>query len=156
MRSIEQLSSELAQHWWVLARTMASRKLSASLHPAMAGKLSPASLHALHLLAHGEPPRISVLARELGLDESTVTRLVDRLESLGLAERRHGDVDRRSIVVTLTSEGRGAVESMREQRRIFLGEVLSALEPEEREEYVRLTAKAAEVMQTRAAVVVRK
>ena len=45
---------------------------------------------------------------------------------------------------------------MREQRRIFLGEVLSALEPEEREEYVRLTAKAAEVMQTRAAEVVRK
>ena len=45
---------------------------------------------------------------------------------------------------------------MREQRRIFLGEVLSALEPAERTEFVRLTAKAAAVLQTRAAEVVRR
>jgi DNA-binding MarR family transcriptional regulator len=121
----------------------------------LARKLSPASLHALHLLAHGEPPRISALARELGLDESTVTRLVDRLESLGLAERRSVEGDRRSTVVRLTDEGRNAVASMHEQRRVFLAEVLSALEPEEREEFVRLTAKAAEVLQARAAEVVR-
>jgi DNA-binding MarR family transcriptional regulator len=156
MSSPKQLSAELAEHWSTLARTFGSRKLSASLHPVLARKLSPASLQALHLLAHGEPPRISALARELGLDESTVTRLVDKLESLGLAERHDAAGDRRSTVVWLTAEGRKAVASMHEQRRVFLAEVLSALEPEEREEFVRLTAKAAEVLQARAAEVVRR
>jgi DNA-binding MarR family transcriptional regulator len=156
MRSLKQLSNELAEHWSVLARTFGSRKLSASLHPVLARKLSPASLHALHVLAQAEPPRISLLARELGLDESTVTRLVDRLESLGLAERHHGGTDRRSTVVSLTETGREAVSSMQEQKRAFLAEVLSALEPDEREEFVRLTAKAAAVLQTRAAEVVRR
>ena len=154
--NLDSLATELAGHWTALVRTMGSRKLSASLHPALAAKLSPASLHALHVLADDAAPRISALAGRLGLDESTVTRLVDRLEALGLAERTHSEADRRSIVVTLTDTGREAVESMREQRRIFLGEVLSALEPAERTEFVRLTAKAAAVLQTRAAEVVRR
>ena len=35
-----------------------------------------------------------------------VTRLVDRLETLGLAERRRSDADRRVVLVRLTSKGK--------------------------------------------------
>lgn len=43
-----------------------------------------------------------------GLTSGGVTKLLDRLESLGLIERSHGKVpgDRRAILVTLTPEGR--------------------------------------------------
>ncbi len=152
--SLDTLARELATHWGALARTLGSRKLSASLHPVLARKLSPVALHALQVIAR-EPLRISALATALGLDESTVTRLVDRLEEVGLARRAHGAGDRRSIVVSLTDEGVQAVLSMEDQRQAFLREVLSALEPEERAEFVRLTAKAAEVLEARAAEVVR-
>ena len=90
----------------------------------------------------------------LSLDESTVTRLVDKLEAAGLAERRHSTSDRRSTSVVITRSGRKIVTCAREHQRVFMAEMLSALEPEERAELIRLTGKAAEAMQLRSAKVV--
>ena len=129
---------------------MLSRKVSASLHPDLAGKLSPAHLHALHLLMGEDEPRIGQLARQLALDESTVTRLVDKLEGAGLAQRRPAPGDRRATVVCLTAKGEEALDSMNRRRAEFLGDILSGLEPDEQREFVRLTAKAAETLRSRA------
>ena len=52
MQSLEELSTELAEQWSALARTLGSRKLSASLHPVLARKLSPASLQALPVIRY--------------------------------------------------------------------------------------------------------
>src|SRR5581483_8738432 len=52
-----------------------------------------------HVLLAAGDMRMRELARRLGLATSTVTRLVDRLEAAGLAERRKERPDRRSVLV---------------------------------------------------------
>ena len=48
---------------------------------------------------------MSELARALGLENSTVTRLIARLESNNLVTRKKGEVDKRSINVFLDQKG---------------------------------------------------
>jgi DNA-binding MarR family transcriptional regulator len=143
------LVDELAHSWLELGRRIWSRKASARLHPRLAS-LSPVRLQALMLLGETIEPRICDLAEALALDESTVTRLVDRLELDGLARRGSSSSDRRATVVALTSEGRVALAEMQEQRRQFFAEILDALEPAERAELVRLTAKVVGAWRARA------
>jgi DNA-binding MarR family transcriptional regulator len=66
--------------------------------------LTPNDSRVLFLLDPGGRP-IGALARELDCDPSTATWLVDRLERLGLAERRPSDQDRRVKFVVLTAKG---------------------------------------------------
>jgi DNA-binding MarR family transcriptional regulator len=139
-------ADELLSHWLELGRRMLSRKLASSFCPEFAGKLSRGQLHGLMVLSEAGEPRISELARSLSLDESTVTRLVDRLEAEGLAARRPSSADRRSTIVVMTKAGREVVDCAHEHQRELMTEVLHALEPAERAEYVRLTAKAAEAL----------
>jgi DNA-binding MarR family transcriptional regulator len=49
---------------------------------------------------------MSALAAERACDPSNITGLVDRLERLGLVERRPNPADRRSRLLALTSAGR--------------------------------------------------
>jgi DNA-binding MarR family transcriptional regulator len=147
---VEQEADELVRYWLELGRRVVSRKLSSSLYPELAGKLPRGQLHALILLSEAGEPRINELAALLSLDESTVTRLVDKLEAAGLAERRHSTSDRRSTSVAITDTGREIAACARKHQRAFMAEVLGALDPEERAEYIRLTGKAAAAMRLRA------
>lgn len=147
--AINRQADELVNSWLVLGHRIMSRKLASSLYPELAGKLPRGQLHALILLSEAGEPRISELAGMLSLDESTVTRLVDKLEATGLAERRHSTSDRRATSVAITSSGRKIVACARRHQRAFMAEMLSALEPEERAELIRLTGKAAAAMRPR-------
>ena len=147
---IDSQADELAGYWLKLGHRIMSRKLAFSLYPELTGKLPRGQVHALVLLAQAGEPKISELAAVLSLDESTVTRLVDKLEAAGLAERRRSTSDRRSTSVVITKDGRKVVARAREHQRAFMIEVLAALDPEERTEFIRLTAKAAEAMRLRA------
>ena len=49
---------------------------------------------------------IGALAGRLALESSTVTPLVQRLESAGFVERRRGTQDERQVLVSLTPAGR--------------------------------------------------
>ena len=51
-------------------------------------------------------PTINELATLLGLDKSSVSGLVDRAEQRDLVRRVPSTVDRRSVLVALTKEGR--------------------------------------------------
>jgi DNA-binding MarR family transcriptional regulator len=60
-----------------------------------------------------KPRRMSALAQALMCDNSNVTGIVDRLEALGLVERRPAEHDRRVKTVALTERGktvRGVVQ----------------------------------------------
>lgn len=148
---IDNQADELVGYWLVLGHRIMSRKLAASLYPELTNKLPRGQVHALLLLAEAGEPKISELAAVLSLDESTVTRLVDKLEAAGLAERRRSTSDRRSTSVVITKAGRKVVSCAREHQRALMTEVLSVLDPHERTEFIRLTAKAAEAMQLRPA-----
>src|SRR5438477_13005318 len=104
-RATEGLAAQLDAHWMELARFITSRRLRSSVHTPGLGDLPAAQLYALSELARDDL-RMSELAGRLGLAESTVTRLVDRLESAGLATRRTSPPDRRCVVAELTPTGR--------------------------------------------------
>lgn len=62
------------------------------------------------------PISVNQLAQLLGLDGSTVTRQVTPLVERGFVERTSDPTDRRSIVLTLTTDGRRAMEAARRVR----------------------------------------
>ena len=146
---LRELADDLSRYWRELGRTLTSRRLVASLQPSAGAPLTPTKLHALDVVAEQGGCRIGDLARRLGLDDTTATRLVDRLETAGLAARQSEEGDRRAIVVALTPAGEKLVRQTQARRRTFFRDVLGALEPDERNELVRLTAKAAEALRTR-------
>jgi DNA-binding MarR family transcriptional regulator len=53
------------------------------------------------------------LAAELGVSKSVITRALDRLTQLELAERRTDPADRRSVIVNRTDAGLSMLESLR-------------------------------------------
>ena len=136
---------ELSHSWHELGGVLSSRKLQASLDSGAASFLTPTKRRALDLLAE-ESLRVGQLADRLGLDDTTATRLVDRLQAAGLAERGHLPEDRRVTVVGLTAAGAELAAQVAVRRQRFFCEVLTALEPAERMELVRLTKKAAEAL----------
>ncbi|WP_433617596.1 MarR family winged helix-turn-helix transcriptional regulator [Dactylosporangium sp. CA-139114] len=71
----------------------------------------------LVLLAGGGPQRSAVLARELGVAPSTLTRMCDRLVRKSLIHRFHRHNDRRSIWLGLTPAGRDLVGHVMRARR---------------------------------------
>jgi DNA-binding MarR family transcriptional regulator len=153
-QELKPLAAELATCWRELGTILASRRLHASLHPELGAKLTPSKVRALALIGESGGLRIGELADRVGVDDTTATRMVDRLEELGVAERRGAEGDRRATLVGLTDEGRGLMRGVAEQRLLFYCDVLDALDPEEREQLVNLTAKAALVLRARSEALV--
>ena len=51
-----------------------------------------------------------VIAREISLSQATVTTIIDRLESKGLLKRERNQEDKRKVMISLTDEGKVALE----------------------------------------------
>jgi DNA-binding MarR family transcriptional regulator len=147
-RTVADLADDLSRSWHDLGRVLASRRLLASLHPG-APALTPTKLHALDVIGRENGVRVGELAGHIGIDETTATRLVDRLAAAGLVERRSVSGDRRVTLVGLTPLGAELVGDVARSRQRFFRDVLAALEPDERVELVRLTEKAADVLRER-------
>ena len=155
-RDLKPLADELSQCWHELGAVLRSRRLLASLHPGVAGKLTPSKIRALDLLSEHGGLRVGELADRVGIDDATATRLVDRLEQIGVVGRTSEPGDRRATTVALTPAGEELVVGIAAQRQLFFCDVLDALEPAERAELVRLTAKAAIALRARSEELVSK
>jgi DNA-binding MarR family transcriptional regulator len=71
-----------------------------------------AQAHALVTIQAMARPSMAMLARELDLAPSTVTRLIDPLVRQGLVERQPDPDDRRVVGVVLTATGRRTLRSL--------------------------------------------
>ena len=86
----------------------------------------------LMLLAYGKGRSAAEISRCAGVDTSTMTRMLDRLEAKGLLVRKRNESDRRVIDIELTEEGRQLVaripfllaESLNQHLRGFSAEEL--------------------------------
>lgn len=76
-------------------------------------------------LADEGPQRLGALATSFGLDPSTITRQVQALEEIGLADRRTDPSDRRASILDLTGNGRDVLDQTRARRRDKLQEALA-------------------------------
>jgi DNA-binding MarR family transcriptional regulator len=97
--------------------------LSRVLYRTRGSKLPRGMRSVVFTLAFG-PLRISEVAREEGIGQPAATRMVARLELLGLVHRERGTTDRRIVMVGLTRAGRAELERLRAQSRQLLREAL--------------------------------
>jgi len=72
--------------------------------------LGKQELRAVDVLGVRGPSRMGELAGHLGVGQSAVTPLADRLEAAGLIQRRRSDTDRRAWLVELTEAGQAVFE----------------------------------------------
>jgi DNA-binding MarR family transcriptional regulator len=87
---------------------------------------------ALLAFSGGARSSMNELSRNLGLANSTMTRMVENLVARGLVSRTEDDQDRRVVRVALTNEGRKLQGSLKEARREIQRLILSEIKPEER------------------------
>ena len=100
--NIPELLTNLTTHYNAIFRQYSSR-LSLT---------APQAFHLLSIPVDGIS--MSGLANKLGLDASTLTRNIQKLEKLDLVRRKQDRNDKRILVVYLTDKGRGKVEKIEE------------------------------------------
>jgi DNA-binding MarR family transcriptional regulator len=67
--------------------------------------LGPADVGLLQAIASQQPVRLSVLAAWQGVDKSTITPRVRRLEAAGLVDRQPDPADGRAALLSVTRQG---------------------------------------------------
>lgn len=72
-----------------------------------------------------DPLRMGELAERIGLKDSSVTRLVGRLETRGLAQRTAAVDDGRAVAASITPAGRRRYEEAAQTYRVALGDALA-------------------------------
>src|SRR3954452_5174060 len=111
-----------------LAITRTSRRLRQEV----GSGLSPTATAALATVARHGPLTPSELAQRERVQRPTVTRLVARLEALGLLARAADPGDGRSSLLSVTPDGRALLEEARERKDAYLTSRLEGLEADER------------------------
>jgi DNA-binding MarR family transcriptional regulator len=88
-----------------------------------------AQLWALHEIGSADGLTVGELARRQRLHQTTVSNLLNRLESRGLVRKGRAAGDRRVVQLHLTSSGRKALKNAPGPARGLLPDVLDGLSP---------------------------
>lgn len=88
-------------------------------------------------------PTMNELAALLGLDKSSTSGLVDRAQKRGLVRRVPSQLDRRSVRIRLTPEGRALVQ---EVATSFAADVAAMLQPLSPATRAELTANLSQIL----------
>lgn len=116
------------------------RRCGHFLHHMMGdGKASQSRV--LNILAHHETITQCQLQELMGIRQSSMSELVQKLEEQSLIARVRSDDDRRQILITLTDAGREALRVNDEKQSAHAQELLSPLTEEEREQLSFLLGK---------------
>jgi DNA-binding MarR family transcriptional regulator len=99
---------------------------------------SKQELLTLGFLGYNGASRMGDIASYLGVGQSAVTPLVDRLEAHGLVQRHRGTEDRRVWLVELTPTGSDVVTQEDRVYAQVATEMLTPLSPSEREDLISL------------------
>ena len=95
--------------------------------------VAPARLSALSVIVFGGPLSLNDLARAEQVRPPTMSRIVDALETAGLARRRTNPADRRAIMIEATEKGAAILQEGRKRRVRALAKRLIGLSPAELE-----------------------
>jgi DNA-binding MarR family transcriptional regulator len=91
--------------------------------------LTPTRLTALAVLASAGPMRMGGLASRLGVQVSTMSRIVDIVVAAGWAERRPDEADHRACVIAITEAGSLLMDSVRQDDATRLARSVARLAP---------------------------
>ncbi|WP_141212257.1 MarR family winged helix-turn-helix transcriptional regulator [Enemella evansiae] len=112
--------------------------------------LNTARAHLLWTLGTGGSRMQRWLSEELGYSPRHVTKLVDDLIGLGLAERTAHPEDRRAVLVALTGAGKDLTATFERRRATLAGELFDHLDDPGR---TRLAATLRDISERLAAVI---
>lgn len=85
----------------------------------------------LGILAHHEKMKVSDLSQKLGLSNSTVSGIIDRVEKMGFVERTRSKEDRRVVYINITPEYKKIIEENFKNIDKVLESKISDATPEE-------------------------
>jgi DNA-binding MarR family transcriptional regulator len=124
---------------YLLART--SGLVSQEFHQELAARQVP-TMHwrVLVTLVDG-PMHMTDLAKIVLEKQPTMSKIIDRMEKLGLVQRQQGVADRRSTLVSITAEGRRVVRPLLKLARKHEEEVLAPLGEENSKVLVEVLRK---------------
>jgi len=94
-----------------------------------------------------KPMRQKDLAASLGLDSSSVVRLLDSLQAAGLVRRQEEDGDRRAKVIVLTAEGQAIVGRIDQAAGQVRDDVLQGIPESEIEQTYRLLRRVCDALE---------
>ena len=94
-------------------------------------------LRTLVVLSLQGPQAVSALAERLDVHASTMTRMCNRLVARGLVVRTPSAVDRREVVIELTTPGQGLVDEVMDKRRREIDSVVRRMPADDRERIVK-------------------
>ncbi len=104
--------------------------------------LTPVLFALLNVLGAREGAIQQQLSSDMGIDPSAMVKLINELESAGLAERRRRPGDRRAWEVTITPNGRRTLERARRSVTQVEDEVLGGLADGDRRQLLELLRRA--------------
>ena len=67
--------------------------------------LTPSQLIFMQMLDNGQEQTAGYVAGRMGITQATTTALLQKLESLGMIQKRRGEKDRRQVLLSLTEAG---------------------------------------------------
>jgi MarR family transcriptional regulator for hemolysin len=101
-----------------------------------------ARMEALSTIARSPEPSAQIaIAKRIGIEGPTLTRMLDTLEADGLVRRRQDPADRRTKLIELTPQGAIALEEIMRVAHAFRASVLKALSDEELDQVNGVTDK---------------
>lgn len=97
--------------------------------------LTPSQLLVLKELNLKDGAQPGELARAAGLKQATISILLDKLQARGLVQRARGDADRRTVMVSITSDGRRTLSDAPDLLQAEFGKSFAGL-PEWEQAYI--------------------
>ncbi len=94
--------------------------------------LTPSQITALATVGREGPLTLGALADTEHVTPPSMTKVVERLEGLGLIERRADPVDRRRVLAAVTPAGEAALATARARKDALLSTRVAELDPDER------------------------
>jgi DNA-binding MarR family transcriptional regulator len=132
---VAEFAGQLFFRLWRAAHTRTAERLNSI-------GLTPALFALLNVLGARDGVIQQQLSSDMGIDPSAMVKLINELESAGLAKRRRRPGDRRAWEVSITPKGRRALERARRFVTQVEDEVLGGLTAGDRRQLLTLLRRA--------------
>ncbi len=122
---------------WTLADlgALIERQLADALRPS---GLTPAQYRVLVLLLERGPMTATTLSRHIVLEQSLISRTVQRLYERGLLSRKRSRTDRRTVSLSVTATGTELIGELQQTQQELEGRLTRGIPPERLQDAIQI------------------